>query len=356
MPVWFVTGKLGAGKTLVAVSRIQEYLQQGRPVATNLDLDLNAVLKPTNKTSRVIRLPDKPSSFDMDMLGRAYSGKYNEDKFGLIVLDELGTWLNSRTWSDKSRKALIDWLIHARKLYWDIIMIVQNIEMVDVQLRNALCEYLVVCRRTDRVKVMGIKPPKVHVGKVYYGSSENPKLLEDRWFYRGTDLYKAYDTTQVFSDDYESGTHSLVPPGYFQQPAKIENRYDRGDLMKLLLILCVIGVGISWYMGMGDSNDTSISVPVAVAAELSPIIVMSSAEKMGEMYYTGMALFAGDQVHYFESKKYGEFTNNDISDYGGKVGKGLGCSQNIEWNDGSTTIAVCNRSEEGKRKLGGLFQ
>ncbi|EBN6690252.1 zonular occludens toxin, partial [Salmonella enterica] len=34
MPVYFVTGKLGSGKTLVAVGKIRDYLVAGRRVAT----------------------------------------------------------------------------------------------------------------------------------------------------------------------------------------------------------------------------------------------------------------------------------------------------------------------------------
>jgi hypothetical protein len=41
MAVHVVTGKLGSGKTLVSVSRIQERLAKGCPVATNLDLKLH---------------------------------------------------------------------------------------------------------------------------------------------------------------------------------------------------------------------------------------------------------------------------------------------------------------------------
>lgn len=38
MPAYVITGKLGAGKSLVAVSRIQQYILQGRKVATNVNL------------------------------------------------------------------------------------------------------------------------------------------------------------------------------------------------------------------------------------------------------------------------------------------------------------------------------
>ncbi|WP_303314291.1 zonular occludens toxin domain-containing protein [Dickeya fangzhongdai] len=41
MAVYVVTGKLGSGKTLVAVGKIQEKLVSGCKVATNLDLRIH---------------------------------------------------------------------------------------------------------------------------------------------------------------------------------------------------------------------------------------------------------------------------------------------------------------------------
>lgn len=211
MAVYFVTGKLGAGKTLCAVGRIRDYLETGRQVATNLDLKLENMLPDTSKQS-AIRLPDKPRLSDLKMLGRGCVEE-NEDKYGLIVLDELGTWFNSRNWRDPERLALIDWCLHARKHHWDIFFIVQSIDSLDGQLVNALCEHLVVCKRTDRLSIpivgglfrfMGFDKtmPKIHVANVLYGQTESAPRVR-RWVYRGKDLYNSYNTAQVFTDQNE---------------------------------------------------------------------------------------------------------------------------------------------------------
>ena len=209
MAVYFLTGKLGSGKTLCAVGKIRDYLEQGRPVATNLDLNLDELL-PKKSKQYVTRLPDKPRLSDLEMLGKGCVDE-NETMYGAIVLDELGTWFNTRNWNDKSRLPLIDWFLHARKLHWDVFFIVQDIENVDKQLRNSLCEHLVVCKRTDRLTIPIIGPlikfigfdkvlPKIHVASVYYGDTES-SIKVGRWWYRGKDLYKAYDTAQIFTDD-----------------------------------------------------------------------------------------------------------------------------------------------------------
>lgn len=209
MAVYFVTGKLGSGKTLCAVGKIREYLQQGRRVATNLDINLNAMM-PLSDKQTIIRLPDKPRLADMQLIGRGCE-EGNEERYGCLVLDELGTWFNSRNWRDKERLPVIDWFLHARKLHWDIYFIVQDVDSLDGQLVNSLCEHLVCCYRTDRLSIPFIGPilnwigfnkilPKIHIASVYYGQSKS-SLRVARWVYRAKDLYSSYDTDQIFSDD-----------------------------------------------------------------------------------------------------------------------------------------------------------
>lgn len=222
MAVYFVTGKLGAGKTLIAVSKIRERLAAGRPVATNLDLDLVNMCGAKAKTPVVYRLPDKPSIVDFETIGKG-NDSYDESKNGLIVLDECGTWFNSRTWGDKERQAIINWFLHARKLGWDLIFIVQNIAIVDKQARLTLAEHVVYCRRLDKLTVpflstisriftnRPVRLPKLHIASVKYGDEQNALRVE-RWVYWGTDLYSAYDTKQAFSDYYEHATYRVLTP------------------------------------------------------------------------------------------------------------------------------------------------
>ncbi|UQG55513.1 MULTISPECIES: zonular occludens toxin domain-containing protein [unclassified Marinobacter] len=224
MAVYFVTGKLGSGKTLASVGKIRDALIEGRPVATNLELRLNKLIGPNAKKTVVYRLPDKPTVRDMIAIG---SGNltYDESKNGVIVLDECGTWFNSRDWQDRDRRPLIDWLLHARKLGWDIIFIIQDVSMIDKQARKSVGEFVVYCRRLDRLKYpladklckfvtnKEIPKPQIHMGIVKYGDLPN-SLKVDTWWYRGIDLYPAYDTKQMFTDDYAHGIYQMLPPYY----------------------------------------------------------------------------------------------------------------------------------------------
>lgn len=208
--VTIVTGKLGGGKSIVSVSRIKDYMERGRPIATNLNLFLHHMCKKSSRGVNVIRVPDKPSIDDLNAIGYGNT-TYDESLNGLLVLDECGTWFNARNWSDKTRKPVNDWFLHARKLGWDVILIVQDISILDSQAQAAIAEHTAFCKRLDRISVpyLGtlyrfftgkqLKGPKVHIGRVVYGTTIKD-LVSERWVYRGVDLYRAYDTKQMFKD------------------------------------------------------------------------------------------------------------------------------------------------------------
>lgn len=231
MAVYFITGKLGNGKTLVAVSRIKLKLDQCLPVATNIDLNLLNMYGPKQRKLSVIRVPDKPTADDLHALGNA-NRSYDESRNGLLVLDECGTWFNSRSWADKQRGPVNDWFLHARKLGWDVLLIVQDISVIDKQARECLAEHTVFCKRLDNlhVPVIGsfykaitgykLRLPRVHMGRVVYGDNAQA-MLSDRWVYRGTDLFRAYDTKQLFLANYPHGPHSVLTPWH------LVGRYQR---------------------------------------------------------------------------------------------------------------------------------
>lgn len=241
MAVYFITGTLGCGKTLCTVGKIRDYLGQGRRVATNLDINLNALCKTDSKIS-ITRVPDKPKLSDLTALGTGCE-EANESRYGLLVLDELGTWFNSRNWHDKGRLEVIDWFLHARKLHWDIYFIVQSMDSLDGQLVQALCEHLVICKRTDRLTLPFIGPllktlgcdkvlPKIHVASVYYGQTDTAMKV-DRWWYRAHDLYPAYNTDQIF-DDESHAIHSVLPAYYLNNVALID--HHQAQIKKLTKI------------------------------------------------------------------------------------------------------------------------
>jgi len=77
--IYLVTGKLGCGKTKLAVMKAREALAAGRRVASNVDLFLDKLL-PRHRRAAYVRLPDKPCADDLVAAGHGNPDSYDEDK------------------------------------------------------------------------------------------------------------------------------------------------------------------------------------------------------------------------------------------------------------------------------------
>jgi hypothetical protein len=248
MAVYAITGKLGGGKGKAAVMKAREYLRRGRRIAGNIDLFMEHLGDERDRGSYT-RIPDKPSATDLYMLGsgnpfvqfkpdirrekdglKGYAPAdmqllpgFDEAHNGALFLDECGSWLNTRNYAEKGRGDLLEWMIHARKYGWDVYFVMQNINQADKQLREAMFEYVVRLTRMDRMRVPVVSDlvkgvtagtlsgnlPRLHIAVVRLGSNPDG-LVADRWVFRGDDLQPAYNTTQVFSEHYQNGTHCLL--------------------------------------------------------------------------------------------------------------------------------------------------
>jgi len=238
MPVYAVTGNLGSGKTLVCVGKIRDAILRGSRVATNLDLRLE-LLAPGAKPGQVTRLSDHPTAAELSWLGLGNESR-DESLNGVLVLDEAGAWLNSRGWQDKDRHQVIEWMLHARKLGWDVFLIVQDIALIDKQVRVAFVEHLVRCRRLDRFSVpflgavfqwlgSALRLPQVHIANVFYGTAPGSVCVE-RWIYQGKDLWGCYETRQLFSKE---GTGLNSPLGPLVAPwTRVPPRLKKRNALK----------------------------------------------------------------------------------------------------------------------------
>jgi hypothetical protein len=225
MTVAFVTGKLGAGKGKFAVMQLLKAAGQGRRIAGNVDLYLEHFAKRKAK-ARYVRVPDKPTARDLEALGHGNPESYDEDRNGLLVLDELGTWLNARSFSDPARAAVLDWLIHARKHGWDVLLICQNEVQVDKQVREPLGEVFVRCMALHKVRIPLVgwlielfserasRLPRLHLASTRVGIGSGA-FVSEREMFSGKHLHPMYDTRQIFAPNPEQTTFTQLHPAYF---------------------------------------------------------------------------------------------------------------------------------------------
>lgn len=271
-----LAGKRGSGKSLGAVQLAGKYLASGRIVATNLNLFVEHLVPAYCKT-RWIRLPDHPTAEDCKLmpLGNPYlkweEGKsdpvmlpgYQEKANGLLLLDEVATFLNSREWNGGGRQDFISFLAQSRKYGWDLCFLAQHWNMVDKQIREALIEIQGTVRRMDKMAVPLLSPlwkyftgepltfPKIHFVFLRYGFAQGAPV-SDRWFWRGHDLYKAYDTLQkICGISGQQGVSMMFSAwdlkGRKMKKWDLRRQMAAGGLVIGLLLGMAGGYGAHWY-------------------------------------------------------------------------------------------------------------
>ena len=290
----FVTGGLGDGKSLYCVSRIVQALAEGRKVATNYNLDLAAVCRPTNNWVRVVRVPDAPSVDDLRVIGL---GSDDPKKPGLLVLDELGTWFNARDYANKDRAKVLRYCIHLRKKRWHVLFIVQDFTMVDKQLRGGMTTFLTTCRSSHKGWwFLRVFP------EFFYAVVRNKERIHvsTHCVFPGEQktLFRAYDTEQLFNvqadDDEEdaddvpladaelvererqyrelNGLYSLLPPAYTLPAGAKDERVRAGFTLTMVVWPLLLIAGVMYlksYFFPADDVQVEESGGQAMVSELA---------------------------------------------------------------------------------------
>lgn len=209
MADYAITGKKGNGKSLTALSFIQDALKDNKRVATNLNVKLENLMHHSSKKV-VMRIPDHPTVEDLNAIGRGQNGVVEEDN-GIIILDECSHFFNARQFGDKGRSSVLEWLTQSRKLGWDVYYIMQGLPQLDKQIRETQIEYSIVVKRTDKWPIPFVTPlsalilgeknkikfPKGQLIVTKHGVERDSLIVSRRWS-RSTQFYEAYDTQQLF--------------------------------------------------------------------------------------------------------------------------------------------------------------
>jgi len=243
-----IIGKLGAGKTAVAVCEICEALEHGDPVVTNVRLvdgwaqrlarrsflrKLVAIVRGRRVLDDYAARLEARYFFSRDLddlqaveLGCSVCGKARRDRCGhakgfaegrgLWVLDEAHEVLNARTWSDEDRKRHVQWISLARHRGWRVRLVTHDMESLDRQIRARVTDYESV-KNLRQMQLCGIPLSPVPVflltrvwnggtGTKKYISRRRVRLLDDR-----ANLYDTHERADLELDD-TAGRRALLLP------------------------------------------------------------------------------------------------------------------------------------------------
>lgn len=138
--IQILTGKIGAGKTLHAVTFLYEALCQGRTVCTNIELVYAKLAELALKEKGVLIQEEQIIILDLNEIKEWQ----HEVPWGitgsptLVALDEVHLFFNSRDYAktDKDHRSMLSFLSQSRKACVDVLFIAQVASQVEKQFRN----------------------------------------------------------------------------------------------------------------------------------------------------------------------------------------------------------------------------
>lgn len=193
-------GKIGGGKTYVAVCRILAHLAKGGTVFTNVELKPEGVAAWMRQVHGLelqpdaIRILDESESWDFHKFLKAGEGLNT-----LCVIDEAHLWFNARDHAvtAATKRELITFLSQSRKLKVDVIFIVQAAENLDAQFRRLAQD---IWRMKDlqrfRVPLLGIRYPWPHT-IAFRLDNGNMQVMEKKLLRREQRIFDAYNTNAL---------------------------------------------------------------------------------------------------------------------------------------------------------------
>lgn len=228
-------GRPGGGKSYDAVRKIIDNLRAGRVVATNIDgmgekkcqeaIKQLSGLDDYEFATRFIFL--KKEDVSTFWIPRSVPGSDIDIKQplvpcgALVVLDEVHKWINSREWASDQNKRFAEWGAEHRHDGYDVILITQDINKVDKQIRS-LIEFTYFYRK---INFFGNLIKKRYLKYSYDGDDHEGKSSVapsthsyDKRYFRA---YRSFKRPEIVEKDFQTHINVLKHPVFFALPLVI---------------------------------------------------------------------------------------------------------------------------------------
>ncbi len=243
--ITFFVGTPGSGKSYEAVKKIIDNLRSGRTVCTNIEgmeiqecqeylrciLDMDDFTFRQRlrilDTDQVVRFWQKEKILDLryrfNEVSDVFEDVYEEvhelicPAGSLIVIDEVHKHFNARDWQDKKNRDLADWASTHRHHGYDLILITQNIDKVDKQVRT-LTEWSYFFRK---VNYLGSLVKSKYTIYGYSGDSHDGKSLTTNTHTYNPEYfpcYKSYATSDAKEIGFMTHVNILKHPIFYAIP------------------------------------------------------------------------------------------------------------------------------------------
>jgi len=223
-----VVGLIGGGKSCLAIYRVLKYISEGGRVYMNMRLvGAVEVYDIDTKKMSLVLSPDAPIC---RILRKRYKWEYQEGQYNylvpedmedgfqsvippgtpekkvLVVLDEVNEWFDSldrsRATTDKTYRSTLRFLRQSRKVYIDVIFILQVFSTLDSRIRE-LVGFVWMCRDMQYFEVAGLSLgfflKRFFVWQKFYKDCR-VAIAKPKWVTKDKEIFGCYDTTELFGD------------------------------------------------------------------------------------------------------------------------------------------------------------
>lgn len=158
--IYFYSGTPGSGKSLHVAQDIYKYLQRGKNVIANFDINEKAVKGYGSKKSGKFfccENPDLSVAYLMQFAKEHHKLNHKGqmiEKQTLLVIDECQIIFNARFWNQSDRAEWCTFFTQHRKYGYTVILVSQFDRLIDRQIRS-LIEYEYKHRKINNYKAFG---------------------------------------------------------------------------------------------------------------------------------------------------------------------------------------------------------
>lgn len=214
--IWGITGNLGGGKTLSAVSLATYALARGYFVVSNVTLNVEALsLELGVPCGQLYQHFDFDSDdFDPFQLPCGSPRGTPGGKRVLVIMDECAEWIDQYASAQNPRiKRFKSWLRHSSKRSQDVILIVQRLDYMQKDFRIIISKWVVVDDlRVWRVPVLKSTIPFMGGYVMQRVFDRNKKLVQGPCIVRKAYFGQFYSTAECLNSDGASYCFEYQPP------------------------------------------------------------------------------------------------------------------------------------------------
>lgn len=224
--VWGITGNLGGGKTLSAVSLAYWGMQRGYFVVSNVTLNVKNLSDYLGfDAGRLYQhFSFDEGDFDPFALPAGSPRGTKNGKRVLVIMDECAEWIDqySSTNTNPKIKRFLSWLRHSSKRSQDVILIVQRLEYLNKNIRLLISKWLIVDDlRVWRLPVVKCTVPFMSGFCMQRVFDRNKRLVQGPLIVRKSYIGQFYNTSECLNSDGASILYEYQPPRIAEIPAVV---------------------------------------------------------------------------------------------------------------------------------------